>query len=201
MENKAQTSFISYVFYSIVSTIIFLLIYSYFFAPEMISNVYDITRDKIDGIGETISDNFEKSSSDSNSVTGNAVNEQKSECLEQINRKIEIAKGKSAVRLTTNIREYKTFDSTQDALDYLESWEYLVPEGEYSYKLANSFRFPIFYNVNYSNSPPIDIIDYEYIEIILIRADWYIEGNKYGELIPAICVNKQLEQFNKGLFF
>ena len=197
MENKAQSNFISYVFYSIVSAVIFLLVYSVFFAPQMISEGWEITKDKTSDIVDKISE----TNLNPNSVTGNAVNEQKSGCLEQINRKIEIAKEKSAVRLTTNIKEYETFDNTQDALDYLESWEYLVSEGEYSYKLANSFRFPIFYNVDYSNSPPIEIIDYENIEIALIRIDLYIEGSKYGQLTPAICVDEQLKQFNMGLLF
>lgn len=56
--NKGYSGFIGFVFYSVVSAIMFLLVYSFFFYPEMISEGYEVTRDKVVGVGNVISQDF-----------------------------------------------------------------------------------------------------------------------------------------------
>ena len=180
------SGFFGFVFYTILSSIIFLLIYSAFFYPEKITGSYEIAKDKLSDFGDK---NFNKVG---NILKVNSyVNQESNECLKQINRKIEIAKEKSLIKLTTKIKEQESFTNTQDALSYLEDWEYIQP-GSIN-RGVNSILFPVFYN---SYNQGYSIKDLEDIQIVLVRVDGSLEGVKVGSLTPAICIGGELEQFN-----
>ncbi len=66
-KRRILPGFIGFVFYSVLSAIIFLLVYSFFFAPELTINAWETTKEKIENIGDKISE--------SNPFTGNSVKE------------------------------------------------------------------------------------------------------------------------------
>ncbi len=187
MKYNRANGLLSFIFYSAISAIVFLIIYSLFFTPEIFFDSYDNIKQNIF--------KMDISKTNINNLNAETIIKQNN-CLKQIDKKIEITKEKSLVKLTTKIREYQTFDNTEDALNFLEEWEYI--NGDPLYLGSNAFNFPEFYSNTYipTQGNKIEIIEYDNIEITLIRIELNVDGNKVGFLTPVICIDNELRRFN-----
>lgn len=76
--NERYSGFIGFVFYSIIGAIIFLLVYSFFFYPEIISEGYEVTKNKIIDEGNTIG-NIDLDSKDKKSAGQSNIDNCRSE--------------------------------------------------------------------------------------------------------------------------
>lgn len=118
--NHLLSGFIGFIFYSIISTLIFLLVYSFLFYPGMISESYEITKDKIVDTGYTISNNLNIKSSSTLQNTDTSSSS-KDSCRQQFNYYSNIGKGKYNVRSSITSVQIINNQNEADEFDVLYS--------------------------------------------------------------------------------
>jgi len=145
---------------SIISAIRFLIIYSLWFNPAIITSTYNRIKSSV---GTNIKSQVEQDPSVSS-------------CLNQINKKLEIQKEKSVIKTNIYIKEYKKFSTKNEAENYLKEWGF----SNYSlYHEGLNYRGP----VDWMDYAQKDII------IALVKQEWSAEGQIISQLSPYLCVD------------
>ena len=154
---------------SVVSTIIFLLIYSLWFNPTIVTSTFDRIKSSV---GTNIQSSVEKDPS---------VNE----CLSQINRKLTIMKEKSPIKVNLYVKEYKKFTTKNEAENYLNEW---------GFSTVSLFGGGDFLGI-YTGASPADWMDYAKIDIIiaLVRQEVSVQGVSGQQLTPFLCVDGEFK--------
>jgi len=114
-------------------------------------------------------------------------------CLEEIKEQSRIAKEKAVVGLSISIREYEKFNNTDSALKYLKKWGYIW-EGV----ARDPFGLPEFFGTAIRSS--VRKGEYDDIVIVLVRFDYYYQGDKTGILQPIVCIDGELHENAKNRF-
>ena len=148
---------------SIISALIFLIVYSIWFNPTFFTNSYERVK-------SSTGTNLKSSIEQDLSVIS---------CLNSLNRKIEVQKEKSPIAVNIFIKEYQKFNNNQDALNYLSSWEF----GTTSFK--TNYFIPIDLGDWFSKEQN-DII------IILVKEEFSNAGTSLSQLYPYLCIDGKL---------
>ena len=111
------SGFFGFIFYSVLSAIIFLLIYSFFFTPGMTSDAWEVTKDTVSDLGDKIS-GIPKTD---NLINGNINQELKpisfeSKCKAQYDKYYKIGEQKYGVRY--KISTIKTINNLEEANEF-----------------------------------------------------------------------------------
>lgn len=112
-------------------------------------------------------------------------------CLSQVNEQIYIDKEKSSVNIKRYIKEYKKFNTTQDALEYLDYWE--IPS-TFSLGLGQASDWLRVRNSCLSHCKGYEkysLVKQKDIILGLIKTEIYIEGQTIKSLEPFLCIDKE----------
>ncbi len=157
--------FIKYIFYSIIGSLIFLFLYSLWFNPSMIDNLWENVKDKV----KDSSINLDLQKEEDVSITT---------CLNEIRRKFEIDETKAPIKTRHNIKEYKKFNNNSDAENYLNEWGF------------NTFSFGgdiLISSKDWFDKEHNDII------IVLVKRGISFDGNTISALYPHICIDGKFQ--------
>lgn len=116
-------------------------------------------------------------------------------CQNEIGEKTRIAEEKSPVSLDISIREYKSFNNSLSALEYLEEWKLM---GNELFILGNQYYEP---NIDLNKEEDLDkIVEYDDIIVFLARFEYSREGDSVKILKPIICLDGKLSPESKTRF-
>ena len=116
-------------------------------------------------------------------------------CQNEIKEKSRIAEEKSPLTLNIDIREYKEFDNSLSALQYLEEWDLV------GYELFNNDIHGGEQNIDLNKDEDIKkIIEYDNIIIFLVRFEYSREEDSVKILKPIICIDGKLSEESKSRF-
>jgi len=163
MKNRAH-DWKGFIIGSIVSAIIFLIIYSLWFNPTIITSTYDRIKSSV---GTNVRNQVEQDPSVSS-------------CLSQINRKLDIMKEKSPIKISIYVKEYKKFSTKNEAENYLKEWEF----SDYS-----------LYHEDLGYLGPAGWMDYAQkdIIIVLVKQEASFEGQTVSQLSPYLCFDGEFK--------
>ena len=156
----------------VIGAIIFMIVYTLWTNPSMIMNIFDKIENsaKIGEESQVTEDPLLKS------------------CLEEVKKNLEILKERSIFPVSVYIKEYKQFNGTEEAIEYLKEWRF---------DLINLWRessYPDLYD--YKNGK-YDIIEHDNPIIVLIKGEMTIELTKTQIFAPLICIGGKLTENSK----
>lgn len=184
------------VIYGILVAVIFLAVYSIWLNPSVVSETYGEVKNFVSG-------SVVKLPGDQELITGNDVQGSSIiSCLNQIEEKSRMFKEKSPLGFDIDIREYREFDNSDDAIDYLIQWGYAKKEicneeGCFPNR-ENTLHFPDFFKYNFDLTGWTEIIQYDDIVVVLTRFETYLDGNQVSELVPMVCIGGELNNRSLG---
>lgn len=158
----------------IIALVIVFLVVGYITSPTERENINDF----FSNLGSTAKVEIESATEEATTQEDSSIET----CLNELDRKFEIIKEKSLIKTNIDIKEYKKLDNNQDALDYLESWEFttndLVNENLVSGNFIVGGGMGDWFDVEQDN-----------IIIGLIKQKTYFEGQTFSQLYPFLCID------------
>jgi len=155
----------SFIIWAVISAVIFMIVYSIWFNPGSVSYFFE-------KIKSSVKIGIQSATEQDSSVAS---------CLSEINRKLEVTKEKSLIKINIYVKEYKKFNNNQNALDYLEYWEFTT--NDLIGKNLIPFNFGMGGMGDWFNVKQNDIV------IGLIRQQTSIGGQTISQLSPFLCIN------------
>lgn len=127
-------------------------------------------------------------------------------CQSEIKEKARIAKEKSVLDLDIDVREYKKFNDTMSALEYMKDWNIIgnVVSGypnPYPEFFINPYEDSNFINLDITKQENNKyIIEQDNIIIFLVRFEFSSGGESAKMLRPIICIDGKLTDSSKSKF-
>jgi hypothetical protein len=122
-----------------------------------------------------------------------------SSCLSKINERSKVAETKSMINLDIEIEEYKWFNNTQNALDYLKYWGYYNPNIR-GYSILCSELTPTEEYISAENRFGWKQKEYNDIIVALVRFKMSTSEGSVKPLYPIICINGELTKTSENQF-
>ncbi len=127
-----------------------------------------------------------------------------SSCLSEIKERSRMAEEKSMLNLDVSVIEYKRFNNTHSALEYLYDWG-IVTKVISGYNPYPEFLEPTIgrYYVQFDINKEEDrqhIIEHDNFIVFLVRFEYDNGMESYKQLVPIICIDSELTESSKSKF-